>query len=163
MEVGGQIHSWRMSFLFFSYMPKPSSAWLLVDEANSSLATERTTHSHVLHGPIPFRARHMHAGDPGPRGAARPSGSRCSVDLVDGGNIPPCSEPTCPQAGADGNRWRRASRSSQIARASGQPDHLIRTCWTGRTPLDTSFFKLKGRVKVRNNRGNLVHLRSCLP
>jgi hypothetical protein len=40
-------------------------------------------------------------------------------------NIPPSSEVTCTQVGANGKRRRGASKSSHVAKASGIPDQLV--------------------------------------
>lgn len=69
---GGQIHS--LELFFSSYMP---NAFSCLPSYRSRQGLTQHTHA-CLHGPVPFRARHAHAWDPGPGGATRPS--RCELD-----------------------------------------------------------------------------------
>ena len=133
-------------------------SFLLSKEPGNAMRTQAPAHSHHYSGRIHSRPDTHMFGSLGRDECRGPVGSESVSGTVV--TRPPCKEPACPQAGAEGKRWRRASRSSQVAMDSGQDDHLMRACWTERTPLDTmrfdrTFQDLQRVCRVRRCRGDL--------
>ena len=127
--------------MFCSYMRSSAPSFPLSKEpshATHATRTQAPAHAHHYSGRIHSRPDTRLFGSLG-RDERR---GRVGSETVSGAVVtcPPSKEPACPQAGAEGKRWRRASRSSQVAMDSGQDDHLMRACWTERTPLDTMRF-----------------------